>query len=251
MWIGTISILPEMFQAIHYGVIGRELEQGLLTTKHWQLRDFTQDTHKTVDDRPYGGGPGMVMMAEPLYQAINTAKQAAPTPAKVIYLSPQGQMFNQKAAKQMVKSNTSLILIAGRYEGIDQRVIEHMVDEEWSIGDYILSGGELAGMVMIDALARLIPGSLGHEDSADQDSFMHGLLDHPHYTRPAKWRDTAVPEVLLQGNHQDIASWRLKQSLGSTWTRRQHLINKESLTMQEQSLLSEFLSEHNVGETNE
>jgi tRNA (guanine37-N1)-methyltransferase len=248
MWIGTISLMPEMFQALNHGVTGRAINNGLLSVSHWQLRDFTEDTHKTVDDRPYGGGPGMVMKAEPIYQAIQAAKKAAPSPAKVVYLSPQGRPFNQNAAKSMAQAQTPIILLAGRYEGIDERVIDLMVDEEWSIGDYVLSGGELAGMVMIDAIARLNPGVLGHEESAEQDSFMDNLLDHPHYTRPDQWRDTPVPEVLLNGDHQAIADWRLQQRIVRTWQRNPSLLNKRSLNEHEQHLLSNFLAEHNVGE---
>ena len=248
MWIGTISLMPEMFQALNHGVTGRAIEHGLLSITHWQLRDFSDDNHKTVDDRPYGGGPGMVMKAEPIYQAIKEAKKAAPSPAKVVYLSPQGKPFNQDAAKNMAKTKTPMILLAGRYEGIDERAIDMMVDEEWSIGDYVLSGGELASMVMIDAIARLTPGALGHEESAEQDSFMDNMLDHPHYTRPDQWRDAKVPEVLLSGDHEAIAQWRLQQRVRRTWQRNPSLLNKRSLNTHEQHVLSNFLAEHNVGE---
>ncbi len=251
MWIGTVSLLPEMFQALHHGVIGRAIEHNKIQLNHWQIRDYTEDTHKTVDDKPFGGGPGMVLMAEPLYQAISATKAAAPITPRVICLSPQGKIFNQSAAKQMAKTKTPLVFVCGRYEGIDERLIEDCIDEEWSIGDYVISGGEFAAMTMIDAIVRLIPGVLGHEASAEQDSYMDNLLDYPHYTRPAVWRGKSTPAVLMDGNHQEIANWRQKQRLGRTWLRRQHLLNRVSINPFEQKLLTQFLSEHNVGEPNE
>lgn len=248
MWMGTVSLLPEMFQALHAGVIGRAIEHNKISLNHWQIRDFAHDTHRTVDDKPFGGGPGMVLMAEPLYQAINAAKEAAPEKARVIHLTPQGTPFHHGAAKQFAQDGTPLIFICGRYEGIDERIIDACVDEEWSIGDYVLSGGELPTMVMIDSISRLIPGVLGHEASAEEDSFNQNLLDFPHYTRPAIWRDHNVPAVLMDGNHQEIDNWRQKQRLGRTWLRRQQLLNQSSLNPFEQKLLSQFLSEHTVGE---
>lgn len=184
MWIGVISLFPEMFRAItEHGVTGRAVKSGLLQIECWNPRDFTHDKHRTVDDRPYGGGPGMLMMVQPLRDAIHAAKQAAGDGAKVIYLSPQGRKLTQAGVTELA-TNQKLILVAGRYEGIDERVIQTEVDEEWSIGDYVLSGGELPAMTLIDAVSRLVPGVLGDQASAEQDSFTDGLLDHPHYTRP-------------------------------------------------------------------
>ena len=251
MWMGTVSLLPEIFQALNNGVIGRAIEHQKIQVHHWQVRDFTEDTHRTVDDKPFGGGPGMILMAEPLYQAISAAKKAAPSPAKVIHLTPQGKSFNQAAATNMAQAGTPLIFVCGRYEGIDERLIESCVDEEWSIGDFIITGGELAAMTMIDAISRLIPGVLGHHASAEQDSFSDDLLEYAHYTRPAVWRGESAPAVLMDGNHQEIANWRQKQRLGRTWLRRQTLLNQTTLNPFEQKLLSQFLSEHNVGEPNE
>ena len=244
MWMGTISLQPDMFQALHAGVLGRAITNGNITLKHWQLRDFAHDAHKTVDDKPFGGSPGMVLMAEPLYQAIADAKKEAPTPAKVIHLTPQGKPFHQAAAQKMADESNALIFICGRYEGIDERLIDECVDEEWSMGDYVLSCGEFAAMTMIDAITRLIPGVLGHEASAEQDSFSQNLLDFPHYTRPAVWRGHNTPAVLLDGNHQEINNWQQKQRFGRTWLRRQQLLNQSTLNPFEQKLLSQFLSEH-------
>ena len=193
------------------GVIGRAVKKGQLTIEHFNPRDFTHDRHRTVDDRPYGGGPGMLMMVKPLTDAITAAKQAGGENSKVIYLSPQGKPLTQAGVKSLA-ANNKLILLCGRYEGVDERVIESHVDEEWSIGDYVLSGGELPAMVMMDAIARLVPGVLGHSDSAVEDSFTHGLLDCPHYTRPEVFENKAVPDVLLSGNHAKIESWRFEQA---------------------------------------
>lgn len=214
MWIGVISLFPEMFRAItEHGVTGRAVKSGLLQIECWNPREFTHDKHRTVDDRPYGGGPGMLMMVQPLRDAIHAAKQAAGDGAKVIYLSPQGRKLTQAGVTELA-TNQKLILVAGRYEGIDERVIQTEVDEEWSIGDYVLSGGELPAMTLIDAVSRLVPGVLGDQASAEQDSFTDGLLDHPHYTRPEVLDGLAVPEALTSGNHEVIRRWRLKQSLG-------------------------------------
>jgi len=248
MWCGIITLFPEMFDALKVGITGRAIKQQLLTIAYWSPRDFAIDKHKSVDDRPYGGGPGMVMMTEPLQAAIHAAKAAAPAPAKVIYLSPQGRVFNQSAAESLV-NHQALIFIAGRYEGIDERIIEQEVDEEWSIGDYILSGGELPAMVMIDTLARLIPGVVGDAESVIQDSLTTGLLKYPQYTRPEQLGDQRVPEVLLGGNHQKILEWRLKASLGKTWLRRPDLLAKKQLTQYEQKLLNEFINENNARKT--
>lgn len=243
MWIGVISLFPEMFRAItEHGVTGRAVKSGLLQIECWNPRDFTHDKHRTVDDRPYGGGPGMLMMVQPLRDAIYAAKQAAGDGAKVIYLSPQGRKLTQAGVTELA-TNQKLILVAGRYEGIDERVIQTEVDEEWSIGDYVLSGGELPAMTLIDAVSRLVPGVLGDQASAEQDSFTDGLLDHPHYTRPELLDGLAVPEALTSGNHEVIRRWRLKQSLGRTWQRRPELINNLALTDEQESLLAEYVRE--------
>ncbi|TNH85482.1 tRNA (guanosine(37)-N1)-methyltransferase TrmD [Aeromonas sobria] len=243
MWIGVISLFPEMFRAItEHGVTGRAVKSGLLQIECWNPREFTHDKHRTVDDRPYGGGPGMLMMVQPLRDAIHAAKQAAGDGAKVIYLSPQGRKLTQAGVTELA-TNQKLILVAGRYEGIDERVIQTEVDEEWSIGDYVLSGGELPAMTLIDAVSRLVPGVLGDQASAEQDSFTDGLLDHPHYTRPEVLDGLAVPEALTSGNHEVIRRWRLKQSLGRTWQRRQELINNLALTDEQESLLAEYVRE--------
>lgn len=246
MWLGVISLFPDMFRAItEHGVTGRAVKQQLLEFHCWDPRDFTTDKHKTVDDRPYGGGPGMLMMVEPLRQAIQAAKAAAEQAgkeAKVIYLSPQGRKLDQSGVKELAL-NQALILVAGRYEGIDERIIATEIDEEWSIGDYVLTGGELPAMTLIDAVVRFVPGVLGHAASAEQDSFSDGLLDCPHYTRPELLGDLAVPPVLLSGNHEKIRQWRLQQSLGRTWERRPELINNLALTDEQVRLLAEYLSD--------
>jgi tRNA (guanine37-N1)-methyltransferase len=238
-----------MFQAVSQnGITRRAIEAGLLTIDCFNPRDFTRDRHRTVDDRPYGGGPGMLMKVEPLRDAITAARDQAEeitegTKAKVIYLSPQGKKIDQ-AAVEKLQQRQNLILVAGRYEGIDERVIEREIDEEYSIGDYVLSGGELPAMVLIDAMTRLIPGALGHSESAAQDSFVNGLLDYPQYTRPELIEDSPVPDVLLSGNHAAIAEWRLKQSLGRTMLKRPDLLNKIELNEQQHRLLEEYLREN-------
>lgn len=242
-WFGVVSLFPEMFQTFtQQGVIGRAVKNGMLQVECFNPRDFTHDKHRTVDDRPYGGGPGMLMMVQPLTDAIQAAKKAAGEKTKVIYLSPQGKKLDQAAVKRLSQFE-SLILVAGRYEGIDERVIEAEVDEEWSVGDYVLSGGELPAMIMMDAISRFVPGVLGHELSAEQDSFTDGLLDCPHYTRPENLDGHLVPEVLLSGNHEKIRQWRLKQSLGRTWQRRPELINDLALTEEQKRLLVEYQQE--------
>lgn len=246
MWLGVISLFPDMFRAItEHGVTGRAVKQQLLEFHCWNPRDFTTDKHKTVDDRPYGGGPGMLMMVEPLRKAIHAAKAAAEQAgkqAKVIYLSPQGRKLDQTGVQELAE-NQALILVAGRYEGIDERIIETEIDEEWSIGDYVLTGGELPAMTLIDAVVRFVPGVLGKAASAEQDSFADGLLDCPHYTRPEILDDRAVPAVLLSGNHEKIRQWRLQQSLGRTWERRPELINNLALTDEQARLLAEYLGD--------
>lgn len=245
MHVSVISIFPEMFAAIsEYGITSRAVKQGLLELRCWNPRDFTDDRHQTVDDRPFGGGPGMVMKIQPLERALAAARQVAGEGAKVIYLSPQGQTLKQASVRELVQEQ-SLILIAGRYEGIDERFIETHVDEEWSIGDYVLSGGELPAMVLIDAVTRLLPGALGHADSAEEDSFTDGLLDCPHYTRPEVYEGKRVPDVLLSGNHEHIRRWRLMQSLGRTQERRADLLDCRSLSGEEKKLLAEYLRQRN------
>jgi tRNA (guanine37-N1)-methyltransferase len=240
MWFGIVSLFPEMFSALDSGVAGRAIKDGLLDIKYWSPRDFATDKYKTVDDKAYGGGPGMVMMTAPLQAAIQAAKQAAPKPAKVVYLSPQGKVFNQQAAKRFAETE-SVIFVSGRYEGIDERLIESEIDEEWSIGDYILTGGELASMVMIDAISRHVPGVIGDDQSVAQDSLENGLLKHPQYTRPEEFAGKSVPKVLLSGHHKEIERWRAKQALGQTWRKRPDLLAKLDLSDQEKALLDEFI----------
>lgn len=235
-----------MFDAItEYGVTGRAIRSGLIEFHKWNPRDFTHDRHRTVDDRPYGGGPGMLMMVQPLRDTIASARKAAESEgrkARVIYLSPQGRKLNQAGVSELVQDDC-LIFIAGRYEGIDERLLESDIDEEWSVGDYILSGGELPAMNVIDAIARLVPGVLGHKESAEQDSFSNGLLDCPHYTRPevlttSNGDEMFVPKVLLSGNHEHIRLWRQKQSLLRTWTRRPELLTNLALTAEQEKMLA-------------
>ncbi len=240
MRIDVVTLFPEMVSdLVKYGVTGRALKAGLFELGVWNPRDQTHDKHRTVDDRPYGGGPGMLMKVEPLRRAIAEARQANPK-AKVVYLSPQGRRFDQQQARELAQT-PGLIMIAGRYEGIDERVIELDVDEELSIGDYVLSGGEMAAMVVVDAVTRLLPGVLGHEDSAEQDSFSEGLLDCPHYTRPEVVGDKVVPPVLLSGDHEAIRRWRLQKSLGRTWLRRPELLEDLVLDEEQQQLLDAFI----------
>lgn len=248
MWIGVVSLFPEMFDALtQQGVIGRAVEKQRIALEFWNPRDYATDRHRSVDDRPYGGGPGMLMKVDTLRAAIFAARERAqkatglvPT---VIYLSPQGRKLDQQGV-QALASAGPLVVVAGRYEGIDERVVESDIDEEWSIGDYVLSGGELPAMVLIDAAARLIPGVLGHQDSAVEDSFNDGLLDCPHYTRPEVIDGRQVPDVLLSGNHAAIKRWRLKQSLGRTWQRRPDLLEGRPLDAEQRKLLNEFIEEH-------
>ncbi len=242
MRFDVISLFPEMFRVMRQGVTGRAIERGQVELVQWNPRDFTDDAHRTVDDRPYGGGPGMVMMVEPLRAAIRAAREAAPQ-SRLLYLTPQGRRFGQSAAEQMAVGS-GLILLAGRYEGVDERLIEAEVDEEWSIGDYVLSGGELPAMVLMDAVIRLLPGVLGHAESAQQDSHADGLLDCPHYTRPEEIDGRRVPEVLLSGDHERIRRWRLKQALGRTWLRRPDLFEDRELSAEERLLLDEYIRAH-------
>ncbi len=244
MWCGIVTLFPEMFKALtDYGITRRAVERELLDLHYWDPRDFTTDPHQSVDDRPYGGGPGMVMGVYPLRDAITAAKAAAGDTAKVVYLSPQGQQVTQARIQQAALAEERFIFVAGRYEGVDERLLTLEVDEEWSIGDYVLSGGELAVMVILDAMIRWIPGALGHKESALLDSFSEGLLDCPHYTRPEVVDGLKVPEVLLSGNHAEILKWRLKQRLGRTWLRRKDLLEKLELTAEQQALLANFIEE--------
>ena len=239
MKIGVITLFPEMFSALtDYGVSGRAVDNGLVDIAYFNPREFTQDKHRTVDDRPYGGGPGMVMLLEPLLRAVETAKDWIAGQAKVVYLSPQGQLLDQGAVNKFAEVD-NVILISGRYEGIDERLIDSVVDEEWSIGDYVLSGGELPSMVLLDALIRQMPGVLGHEDSAAQDSFATGLLDCPHYSRPDSFEGQDVPAVLLSGDHEKIRRWRLQQSLLRTQQRKPKLLDNLALTAEQEALLKE------------
>ncbi|MGF1693814.1 tRNA (guanosine(37)-N1)-methyltransferase TrmD [Photobacterium kagoshimensis] len=243
MKVGIISLFPDMFNAItNYGVTGQAVKKGLLSVETWNPRDFTHDKHRTVDDRPYGGGPGMLMMVQPLRDAIHAAKQSVEGQAKVIYLSPQGRKLDQAGVEELAQ-NENLILICGRYEGVDERIIQQEVDEEWSIGDFVLTGGELPAMTLVDAVVRFVPGVLGDFASAEEDSFANGLLDCPHYTRPEMLDGQEVPKVLLSGNHKDISRWRLKQSLGRTWLRRPELLENLALTDDQEFLLAEFIRE--------
>ena len=240
MHFHVITLFPEMIeQACSFGVLGRAIKQGIVNVSCWNPRDYTQDRHRTVDDKPYGGGPGMLMKVQPLADAITAAKQQAGEGTKVIYLSPQGKRLKQSSVKTMAE-HEGYILIAGRYEGIDERLIEQLVDEEWSIGDYVLSGGEMPALVMIDAVARMLPGVLGDDESAQHDSFMEGLLDYPHYTRPEKVNGQKVPAVLLSGDHKAIAHWRQRQALGRTWLRRPDLLKCMQLDEEQKQILAEF-----------
>lgn len=249
MWIGIISLFPEMFKAItEYGVTGRAVKQNLLQVEMWNPRDFTFDKHKTVDDRPYGGGPGMLMMVQPLRDAIKAAKSTACKQGgevKVIYLSPQGRKLDQAGVEELAK-NQNLILVCGRYEGIDERLIQTEIDEEWSIGDYVLTGGELPAMTLIDAVARFVPGVLGKQASALEDSFAEGLLDCPHYTRPEVLDGLEVPPVLMSGHHEQIRKWRLEQSLERTWLRRPELLDSLALTDEQKALLKKIKQRHTI-----
>jgi tRNA (guanine37-N1)-methyltransferase len=262
-----ITLFPEVFLPIlDSGVIGRALKKGLIEVNYWNPRDFTHDRHRTVDDRPYGGGPGMLMKVQPLQDAILAAKKqffsdqnvdetkesdsdlsdntSQKLMARTIYLSPQGNKLDHKKVLELSQYDV-LILVSGRYEGVDERLINTEIDEEISIGDFVLSGGELASMVLLDAVSRLVPGVLGHKNSAVEDSFVSGLLDHPHYTRPEVFQDQLVPEVLLSGDHERIRQWRLKQSLGKTWLRRPELLKNIELNLEQQSLLQEFIKDVN------
>ena len=236
-----VTLFPEMFTSFFsQGVIGRAVKKGLIEVAVYNPRDYTTDKHRTVDDKPYGGGPGMLMMAQPLTDAIASAKAASSEKAKVIYLSPQGRTLDFDGV-QTLSQQTDLVLVAGRYEGIDERIIQTLIDEEWSIGDYVLSGGELPAMVLMDAVSRLIPDVLGHNQSAVEDSFTSGLLECPQYTRPHTYAGKSVPEVLLSGNHEKIRQWRLQESLKRTLMKRPDLLNNLALTEEQQAILKKFI----------
>lgn len=231
-----------MFDALtEYGVVGKAVQRNILSLHYWNPRDYANNKHNRVDDRPYGGGPGMLMQYPPLKKSVAAAKRQNPG-SPVIYLSPQGRQLDQKGLSELAEHD-GLILINGRYEGVDERFLEATVDQEWSIGDYVISGGELASMVMIDGVSRLLPGVLGHDESAEQDSHMNGLLDCPHYTRPEIVDDMSVPAVLLSGDHKAIENWRMQQSLGRTYERRPDLLKKLNLSDEQQRLLDEYIQE--------
>ena len=243
----VVTLFPPMFDAVtECGVTGRAREKGLYQLVLWNPRDFAANTYRTVDDRPYGGGPGMVMMAEPLEKAIAAARQRQKSSGvkapRVIHLSPQGRLLHHLLVMELAQEQ-GLVLLAGRYEGVDERLIRRSVDDEISIGDYVLSGGELAAMVVMDCVVRQLPGALGDAESAHQDSFVNGLLDCPHYTRPEVYQGDAVPPVLLSGNHAEIGRWRFKQALGRTWQRRSDLLEARVLSAEERALLEEFKKE--------
>jgi len=243
MRIGVVSLFPEMVNTVvEHGVVGRAAKRELVSLHCENPRDYATDVHRTVDDRPYGGGPGMVMTYQPTASALRAARTALPKGSPVICLTPAGRVFDQQAATRLANMQ-GFILLAGRYEGIDERLIDAEVDEELSIGDYVLSGGELAAMVIIDAVVRLLPGVLGDDESAVQDSFVDGLLDYPHFTRPEEIEGRQVPEVLLSGDHAQIARWRQKQALGRSYLRRPELIDRLQLSCEQRALLDEFLQE--------
>ena len=242
MRIDVITLFPEMVeQVVKYGVVGRAADQSLINLECWNPRNYTLDKHRTVDDRPYGGGPGMLMKVQPLEETIQAVREKSPR-AQLVYLSTQGKPVDQDMLAKQINTG-SVIFLCGRYEGIDERLVQQEVDQEWSIGDYIISGGELAAMVCIDAMTRLIPGALGHEQSAQQDSFSDGLLDYPHYTRPEEYKGMKVPEVLMNGNHRHIEDWRERQSLGRTWQRRPDLLELKVLDDRQLALLNDFKDE--------
>lgn len=245
--IDVVTLFPDMIRdCCRYGIPRIAVEKGLLDVVTWNPRDYATNRHRSVDDRPYGGGPGMVMQVQPVADAIQAARRMGNGP--VLYMSPQGRRLDQEAVRRFARL-PHMILLAGRYEGIDERLIERHVDEEWSVGDYVLSGGEPAVLVWIDAVTRLLPGALGDEESALRDSFMDGLLDYPHYTRPESVNGMNVPGVLLGGNHADIERWRMKESLGRTWQRRPDLLEHMTLNEEQQALLAEFIRERQVAES--
>ena len=249
MHISVITIFPEMVQAVYeVGVLGRGVKNQLLQIDTWDPRDYADNKHRQIDDRPFGGTPGMVMMAKPLRRAIQAAKAQHQGHYKAIYLTPQGKQLKQSSINRLAKMD-GLILLAGRYKGVDERLLDLEIDEEWSLGDYVISGGELAALVLIDAVARQREGVLGNEDSASLDSFSNGLLDCPHYTRPEVYEDRGIPPTLKQGNHEKIRQWQLKQSLGRTLERRPDLLRDRKFTTEERRLISEYAVEYNLVST--
>lgn len=248
--LGVVTLMPEIFSGLQYGVTGRSLKKELLKVEYWNPRDWAENAYQQVDDTPYGGGAGMVMMYEPLKKAITAAKSSIPN-SRTVYLSPQGRKIQQQDLLEIASSMQSIIFVAGRYEGIDERIITNEIDEEWSLGDFVLSGGEFAALAFIDAIARLLPNSLGHPASAVDDSFMDGLLDYPQYTKPAVVGDNLeVPSVLLSGNHKKIQRWRRQQSLGATWLKRPDLLEKLELSNADKQLLAEFKDAMQIGNRN-
>jgi len=251
MRFDVVTLFPEMIKAtVAFGVTGKALERNLVQLSVWNPRDYTKDRHRTVDDRPYGGGPGMVMKYQPLHDALMDAKQSGGEcvkmdAVKVVYLSPQGKPVNQALLNKAAQLS-QLVLVAGRYEGVDERFIQWDCDEEWSIGDYVISGGELAALVIMDGITRLLPHVLGDDQSANQDSYNDGLLEYPHFTRPEHLAGWSVPKVLTGGNHADIARWRLKQALGRTWQKRPDLLKNKQLDAEQANLLQQFKNELDV-----
>ena len=250
MQLGIVTLFPEMFAAVtEHGISGRAVRSGLMNLELFNPRDYTTDKHRTVDDKPFGGGPGMLMKTEPLMASIAAARQAVRQKqtigekARVIYLSPQGQTLKQGSIIDLAKRE-SMVLLCGRYQGIDNRVLENEIDEEWSLGDFVISGGELAAMTLIDAMTRFQPGALGDEGSALEDSFSNGLLHSPEYTRPQSIAGSDVPEVLLSGDHEAIRKWRMKQSLGATWLKRPDLLQAMSLEIEQEELLKQFKQDY-------
>ena len=244
MQMHIVSLFPEMVATVgRYGVLSRACGTGRLSLRTSNPRDFADDPHRTVDDRPYGGGPGMVMKFGPLSRAISAAKESLPAASPVVLLTPQGRRFEQRTAARYAELD-GLMLVAGRYEGVDERIVDSLIDEEVSLGDFVMSGGEIAAMAVVDAVARLLPGVLGDAESAAQDSFAEGLLDCPHYTRPESVGERQVPEVLLSGDHQRISRWRRKQALGRTRARRPDLLENRALTEEDVVLLDEYAREN-------
>jgi tRNA (guanine37-N1)-methyltransferase len=247
MRIAVVTLFPVMIrEALAHGVVGRAMQRGVLQVECFDPRDYAADVHRTVDDRPYGGGPGMVLQVEPLRSALRAAALALPAGSQKVYLGADGHRFEQGTARE-ARDGAGLVLVAGRYEGVDERFIERETDAQWSIGDYVLSGGELAALVVIDAIARLLPGTLGSAESAEHESFSAGLLDWPHYTRPPNIAGQAVPVVLMSGDHAAIRRWRLQQALGRTWLRRPDLLERRGMSDEERALLEEFKIERAGG----
>jgi tRNA (guanine37-N1)-methyltransferase len=247
MRIAVVTLFPAMIRAaLAHGVVGRALQRGVLEVECFDPRDHATDVHRTVDDRSYGGGPGMVLKVEPLRSALRAAVTALPPGSRRVYLGADGRRFEQAMARE-ARAAAGLVLVAGRYEGVDERFIERETDDQWSIGDYVLSGGELPALVVIDAIARLIPGTLGSAESAEQESFSDGLVDWPHYTRPAAIDGATVPAVLMSGDHTAIRRWRLQQALGRTWLKRPELLERRGMSDEERALLEAFKSERALG----